>query len=174
MSRKSFGEMQCAHEQRGCTCKSETTTTSTTLSAGRVGGDGGNVLDAANAHAGTGKSAESGLGTRAGGLGAGTTGGTELDVKGGDADLLAADGAVLSGQHGSVRRGLVTVGLDLHTTYWVTEEKGAGEIRLEFGRHGCGCKFTLHQCTKPSRAGQALSQSPSSLSTVCSNLACSC
>lgn len=37
-------------------------------------------------------------------------------MKGGDADLLAADGAVLSGQHGSVGRRLVTVSLDLHAT----------------------------------------------------------
>lgn len=106
--------------------KSQTTTTATTLSAGRVGGDGSDVLDAADAHAGTGKGTESGLGTRAGGLGAGTTGSTELDVKGGDTDLLAADGAVLSGQHGSVGRRLVTVSLDLHATYLVGNENGEG------------------------------------------------
>lgn len=33
-----------------------------------------------------------------------------------DAELLAADGDVLSSQHGGVRGGLVTVGLDLHAT----------------------------------------------------------
>lgn len=48
----------------------ETTTTATTLSAGRVGGGRGNVLDTADLHAGTGQSTESGLGTGAGGLGA--------------------------------------------------------------------------------------------------------
>ena len=37
-------------------------------------------------------------------------------MEGSDAELLAADGDVLSGQHGGVRGGLVTVGLDLHTT----------------------------------------------------------
>ena len=37
-------------------------------------------------------------------------------MKGSDAELLAADGDVLSGQHGGVGGGLVTVGLDLHAT----------------------------------------------------------
>lgn len=45
-----------------------------------------------------------------------TSGSTDLDVQGGDAELLAADGDVLSGQHGGVGGGLVTVGLDLHAT----------------------------------------------------------
>ena len=44
-----------------------------------------------------------------------TTSGTDLDVQGGDAELLAAGGDVLGSQHGGVRRGLVTVSLDLHT-----------------------------------------------------------
>ena len=47
----------------------KTTTTATTLSASAVGGSGGNVLNAADSHAGTGESTEGRLGTRAGGLG---------------------------------------------------------------------------------------------------------
>lgn len=47
----------------------QTATTATTLSPGRVGGSGGDVLNAADLHAGTGKSTEGGLGTRTGGLG---------------------------------------------------------------------------------------------------------
>jgi len=43
-----------------------------------------------------------------------TTSGPDLDVEGSDAELLAADGDVLGSQHGGVRGGLVTVGLDLH------------------------------------------------------------
>ena len=122
------------------TCKqyakrSQTTTTATTLSAGRVGWSWGNVLDTTNLHAGTGESTEGRLGTWAWGLGAVTwrqsssvfvlavltaeyrltTGGSDLDVESSDAQLLAASGDVLSSQHGSVWRGLVTVGLDLHT-----------------------------------------------------------
>ena len=46
----------------------------------------------------------------------GTYGGTDLDVQAVDAELLASGGNVLSSQHGSVGRGLVTVGLDLHAT----------------------------------------------------------
>lgn len=48
----------------------QTTTTATALSAGGVRRSGGDVLDAADLHAGTGEGAESGLGTGTGGLGA--------------------------------------------------------------------------------------------------------
>jgi hypothetical protein len=70
--------------------RSETTTTATTLPPGGVGRGGGDVLDTSDAHASTGKSAEGGLGTGAGGLGAVTTSGPDLDVEGRDAELLAA------------------------------------------------------------------------------------
>lgn len=70
--------------------RSETATTATALATGRVGGSGGHVLDAADAHAGAGESAEGRLGTGAGGLGAVTAGGADLDVEGRDAELLAA------------------------------------------------------------------------------------
>ena len=96
--------------------RSQTTTTATALSAGAVGGGGGDVLDAADLHAGTGESAERGLGAGAGGLGAVAAGGADLDVQGVDAQLLAAGGDVLGSQHGGVGGGLVAVGLDLHTT----------------------------------------------------------
>ena len=45
-----------------------------------------------------------------------TASSTDLDVKSGDAELLATGGDVLGSQHGGVGRGLVTVGLDLHAT----------------------------------------------------------
>lgn len=45
-----------------------------------------------------------------------TTRGTDLDVEGSDAKLLATSSNVLSGQHGSVGGRLVTVSLDLHAT----------------------------------------------------------
>lgn len=45
-----------------------------------------------------------------------TTSGSDLDVEGSDAELLAAGGDVLGSQHGGVGGGLVTVGLDLHAT----------------------------------------------------------
>ena len=49
-------------------------------------------------------------------------------MKGGDAELLALLGDVLSCQHGGVWRGLVTVGLDLHTTGDTGDGFAAGEI----------------------------------------------
>jgi hypothetical protein len=114
----------------------ETTTTATSLAAGAVGGSGGNVLDTSNLHSGTSERTESRLGTGAGGLGSvtcgiesarlrgttgkacwtRTTGGTDLDVEGSDANLLAAGSDVLGSQHGGVGRRLVTVGLDLHSS----------------------------------------------------------
>jgi hypothetical protein len=45
-----------------------------------------------------------------------TSSGTDLDVKGIDAQLLASDGDILSSQHGSVWGGLITVCLDLHAS----------------------------------------------------------
>jgi len=50
--------------------QSETATTTTTLATGRVGGGGGNVLNAANLHARACQSAEGRLSTGTGGLGA--------------------------------------------------------------------------------------------------------
>jgi hypothetical protein len=125
--------------------RSETTTAATTLPPGRVGRGGGDVLDASNAHAGTGERAEGGLGTGAGGLGAVATSGPDLDVEGRDAELLAAGSCygqyrsyealrwgirtdVLGRQHGSVWRGLVTVGLDLHATGDTGDGFAAGQI----------------------------------------------
>jgi len=108
---------------------SETTTTATTLAAGRVGGDGGHVLNAANAHARAGKRTESALSTGAGGLCTSSTSGTELDVEGGDANLTAARSDVLGSQHGRVGRGLVTVCLDLHTTSDTRDGLLARQIR---------------------------------------------
>lgn len=86
------GHAPPSHQTHALRICSETATTATTLPACGVGGSGCDVLDAANAHTGTGESAESGLGTGAGGLGAVTTGGTDLDVEGRDAELLAAGG----------------------------------------------------------------------------------
>ncbi len=107
--------MKSQSEKKHCT-RLQTTTTATTLATSRVGGGGGHVLDTANAHAGTGEGTEGRLRTGAGGLGAVTTCGTDLDVECVDAELLAADSDVLSSQHGGVGGGLVTVSLDLHTT----------------------------------------------------------
>jgi len=123
----------------------QTTTTATSLPPGRVGWGGGDILDTSNAHASTGERAESGLGTGAGGLGAVSTSGSDLDVESRDAEFLAAGGYtmsvfcqfpflhslrtdVLSRQHGSVWGGLVTVSLDLHATGDTGDGFAAGQI----------------------------------------------
>ena len=83
--------MPCISQQRQWTrTRSETATTATTLPPGRVGRGGCDVLDTTDAHTGTGESAKGRLGTGAGGLGAVTTSGPDLDVEGRDAELLAA------------------------------------------------------------------------------------
>lgn len=134
----------------------ESSTSSTTLSSGRVGRRGGDVLDSADSHTGTGEGSESGLATRTGLLGSGSTGGPQLDVEGGDSDFLALGGDVLGGQHGGVRlmlakghetrlrqgkrrmevvgiagtyRRLVSVSLDLHST----GDSGDGLLAREIG-----------------------------------------
>lgn len=70
-SRRFFGFVVSSRRRRRD--RSETTTTATTLSAGAVGGRRGDVLDAADLHASTGKGTEGGLGAGAGGLGTVTT-----------------------------------------------------------------------------------------------------
>lgn len=72
--------------------------------------------DAANLHAGTGEGTQGRLGPGAGSLGAVAAGRADLDVQRVDAELLALDSDVLGGQHGGVRRRLVTVSLHLHPT----------------------------------------------------------
>jgi hypothetical protein len=94
----------------------ETATTAGALAAGGVMGHGGDVLNTADLDAGTGQGAESGGASGAGGLGLHTSGSTELDVEAGDTALLAAAHDVLGSHHGGVGGGLLTIGLDLHTT----------------------------------------------------------
>ena len=81
-----------------------------------------------NLHASASKSAEGRLSTRAGRLCAVAAGSTELDVQGGDAELLAASSDILSSQHSSVGRRLIAISLDLHATGDTDEGLAAREI----------------------------------------------
>jgi len=106
----------------------QTATTATALPAGAISGHGSDILNAADLHAGTGEGAERSLGTRAGGLGLDTSGGTDLDVEGSDAELLEADSHILRGKHSSVGRRLVTIGLHLHAAGDAHQGLTAGQI----------------------------------------------
>merc|ERR1712039_3695 len=67
---------------------SESATTSTTLSSGRVGRKRSHILDSANTKAVTGKSSDSRLGTGSRSLGTGSTSASQFDVNGVDTDIL--------------------------------------------------------------------------------------
>ena len=96
-----------------------------------VGRDRGDVLNAADLDAGTREGAEGRLRARAGGLRAVAAGGTHFDVEAADAQLLALDRDVLRGQHGSVRRRLIAVSLDLHAAGHLRDgltPRGVGDV----------------------------------------------
>jgi hypothetical protein len=93
----------------------EPSSSSTTLLPGRVGWGRGDIFNSTDSHTGTGESSKSGLSSRTGLLGSGTTGSPELDVEGGDSDFLALSSDILSGQHGGVGLGVSEIhGQDNH------------------------------------------------------------
>jgi hypothetical protein len=94
----------------------ETTTTTTTLTSGRVSGDRSDILNTTNSHTSTGKGTKGSLTTRTGSLGTGTTGSSELNVKSVDTEFLTLGSNLLGSQHSSIRRRLITISLNLHTT----------------------------------------------------------
>lgn len=96
--------------------RSETTTTATGLATGGVSGGGGDILDSADLETVSGKSSDGRLGAGTGGLRHDTTLGTELDVDSVDANSLQFTADVDGGEHSGVGGGLLSVGLDFHTT----------------------------------------------------------
>jgi hypothetical protein len=84
------------------------------LAPRRIRRDRRHILDPSDPHPRTGERTQRTLSTGARGLRARAAGGPDLDMEGGDADLAAALGDVLGGQHGGVRGGLVAVGFDFH------------------------------------------------------------
>lgn len=86
------------------------------LSASRVSGDGGNILNAADLKSGSGKGAQGRLAAGAGGLGSVASSGSDLHVHSRHTQVLGLSGGVLGGKHGSIRRSLIAISLHLHAT----------------------------------------------------------
>ena len=94
----------------------------------RIGRNRGDILNTTNLHTVTGKGTKGGLSTGTGGGGTSTTSSTQLDVKSGNTNLLKelsrgraakylkSGSDILSGKHGSVGGGLITISLDSHTS----------------------------------------------------------
>merc|ERR1719411_1772647 len=89
---------------------------------------GSAILDPTDLHASSGQSSERRLGSGPGGLGAVTTSGSQLDVQGSDAEGFNLLSDVLGGQHSSVGRGLISVGLHLHSSGDPADGLTAGQV----------------------------------------------
>jgi hypothetical protein len=107
---------------------SETSSTATGLSAGRVSGSGGHILDSADLEAVSGEGSDGRLSAGAGGLRHDTTLSAKLDVDGVDADSLEFTDDVDGGEHSSVGGGLFSVSLDFHAASDAGVGFAAGEI----------------------------------------------
>ena len=107
----------------------QTTSTTSSLPPGGVGRNRRHILDPSNLQPSPGQRPERTLGSRSGGLGPGSSSGPQLDVQRVDTQLLDPGGNVLSGKHRSVRRGLITVSLDLHSSRHTAEGFLSGQIR---------------------------------------------
>lgn len=94
----------------------QTSTTSTTLSSCSTMRDRSDILNTANLHARTSQCTQSTLCTWTRSLGSSTTSGSQFNVQSVDAQSTTTFGNILSGQHGSVWTGFVTIGLHFHAT----------------------------------------------------------
>jgi hypothetical protein len=94
----------------------KTTTATSTLAACAIGRNGGDILNSSNLHSISSQCSESGLGSRSWTATLVSSSSTDLDVQGSDTEFLAFKSDILGGKHGCVRRRLVAIGLDLHTS----------------------------------------------------------
>lgn len=109
--------------------RSQSATATTTLATGTIAGYWRHILNATNAHAGTCERTKSGLGTGTRSLGRCSTGSSQLDVQSRDTDFLAAHSSILGRKHGCVRRGLITVCLNLHATCCASDRRVISRMR---------------------------------------------
>ena len=68
----------------------QSSSTTTTLAAGRIGGDGGNIFNTANLHASTSQSTERSLSTWTKGLRALSASSSHLNMQGSDTQFFAS------------------------------------------------------------------------------------
>lgn len=107
----------------------QTTSATSSLPPGRVGGNRRNILNPSNLQPSPRQRPQCALRTRPRRLGPGSSSRPQLDVQRVDTQLLDPSSHILGRQHGSVRRGLVTVGLDLHSSGHTAQRFLPGEIR---------------------------------------------
>ena len=107
----------------------QTTSTTSTFSTSRIGGNGCNVLDSSDLDSVTCQCSKSRLSSRSERLGLGSSGGSQFDVKSGNSALLASFGHVLSGKHSSIRRRLISISFHFHTSRDSGDGLTSGEIR---------------------------------------------
>ena len=108
----------CTHEQipRNILPYLQTTTSASSLSSGGIGWDWGHILNASNLESSTSQSSKGRLSSWSRSLGSASSGGTELDVQGIDAQVLHSGSDILGGKHSSIRRRLITISLHLHSS----------------------------------------------------------
>ena len=106
----------------------ESSSTASGLSAGGVSWDWGNILNASDLHSGASEGAEGGLGSWSWGLGALSSGSSQLDVEGVDVEGLALLSDVDGSEHSGIRGRLITISLDLHSSSDSGESFASREI----------------------------------------------
>lgn len=121
------------------TADSESSTSSTTVSSGGVGGDWGNILDSADLDAISCDGSDGRLGAWAWGLGLDTTSSSELDVDGVDSDVLEGVADIDGSKH--CYKGAKKVRVSFRVCHWsqrsvVQPICGANEELCE-SRDGC-------------------------------------
>merc|ERR1711962_184250 len=94
----------------------QSSTTATSLPSSTIRWNGCDIFNTSDSHSRTSKSTECRLCTWTWCFGSVATSCSQLHMEGGDADFLASYSHILSSQHSSIRRGLITICLDFHPT----------------------------------------------------------
>ena len=106
----------------------KTTTATSGLASGRIGWNGGNILNTSNLQSVTSQRSERTLSSRTWRLGLVSARTSHLDVEGRESQFLASDGDILGGKHGSVGGRFITIGLDFHASSYSHHGLSSREI----------------------------------------------